>query len=83
LSEAGFTSINSTEVHEPVFYGLDVDAAYDALLGLQFIKDPLARANMEDDALQRLRDLVETHMSADGVLFDSRAWIITAQRVNG
>jgi len=80
LSEAGFASINFAEVHEPVFYGLDVDAAYDALLGLQLLKDPLARANMDDDALQRLRDLVETHMSPDGVLFDSRAWIITAHR---
>ncbi|ATU91529.1 class I SAM-dependent methyltransferase [Phyllobacterium zundukense] len=80
LRTAGFTSIDFAEVHEPVFYGLDVDAAYDALLGLQFIKDPLARANVDDDALQRLRDLVETHMSAEGVLFDSRAWIITAHK---
>jgi ubiquinone/menaquinone biosynthesis C-methylase UbiE len=81
LREAGFVSIDFAEVHEPVFYGADLDAAYDALLGLQFMKDPLARANADDAALQRLRHLLETHMSADGVLFDSRAWIITAHRV--
>jgi SAM-dependent methyltransferase len=84
LSVAGFASIDFAEVHEPVFYGLDVDAAYDALLGLHLVKDPLARADVDADAaLQRLRDLLETHMSADGVLFDSRAWIITGHRVNG
>lgn len=83
LSEAGFASIDFTEVHEPVFYGANVDAAYDALLGLQLLKDPQARAGLEaNGALQRLRDLVERHMIADGVLFDSRAWIITAYRAN-
>jgi ubiquinone/menaquinone biosynthesis C-methylase UbiE len=81
LRAAGFTSIDFAEVHQPVFYGANVDTAYDALLGLQLLKDPLAQANLDDAALQRLRDLLEAHMSADGVLFDSRAWLITAQRV--
>jgi hypothetical protein len=49
------------------------------LAGLQFIKDPLIRADV--DALQDYAIWVETHMS-DGMLFDSRAWIITARRVN-
>jgi SAM-dependent methyltransferase len=81
LRVAGFASIDFAEVHE---LRSGRRCAYDALLGLQLVKDPLARADVDADAaLQRLRDLLETHMSADGVLFDSRAWIITAHRVNG
>jgi SAM-dependent methyltransferase len=84
LRASGFVSVDFAEVHEPVFYGLDVEAAYDALIGLQLVKDPLARADVDvDAALRRLRDLLDAHMTADGVLFDSRAWIITALRANG
>ncbi|WP_376703528.1 class I SAM-dependent methyltransferase [Mesorhizobium sp. ISC25] len=83
LRASGFVSIDFAEVHEPVFYGLDVDVAYDALLGLQLVKDPLARAAVDvDAALRRLRDLLDAHLTADGVLFDSRAWIITAFRAS-
>ncbi|WEX90963.1 class I SAM-dependent methyltransferase [Sinorhizobium garamanticum] len=84
LSAAGFTSIDFADVREPVFYGSDVDAAVDALTGLYLVKDALARTNEPPDKpLQRLRDLLEVHMTAEGVFFDSRAWIITARRVGG
>ena len=84
LNASGFASVDFAEVHEPVFYGPDVDAAYEALMGLYLVKDPLARAGLETDAvLRRLRDLLEAHLTADGVLFDSRAWIITAYRADG
>lgn len=81
LRTAGFVSIDFTDVREPVFYGPDVDRAFDALTHLYLVKDALARtAEAPDKALQRLRDLLETHMTTEGVLFDSRAWIITAHR---
>jgi SAM-dependent methyltransferase len=81
LNASGFVSVDFAEVHEPVFYGPDVDAAYEAVIGLQFARDLLARPDAAGDAArQRLRDLLETHLTADGVLFDSRAWIITADR---
>lgn len=35
LVAAGFTDIDFAEVHEPVYYGQDSHAAYDALLNLQ------------------------------------------------
>jgi SAM-dependent methyltransferase len=83
LNASGFVSVDFVEVHEPVFYGPDVDTAYEAVVGLQFAKDALARTDAEGDAArQRLRDLLETHLTADGVLFDSRAWIITAYRAD-
>lgn len=69
LRASGFVSVDFAEVREPVFYGQDVDAAYDALLGLQLVKDPLARADVDvDAALRRLRDLLDAHLTADGVL---------------
>jgi SAM-dependent methyltransferase len=84
LNASGFVSVDFAEVHEPVFYGPDVDAAYESVIGLQFARDALAGTDAEADAArQRLRDLLETHLTADGVLFDSRAWIITAYRAKG
>lgn len=81
LSAAGFASIDFVEVQEPVFYGPDVDAAFDALTGLYMVKDALAHMDeASDQPQQRLRDLLDEHMTAEGVLFDSRAWIISAER---
>ncbi|MBA8880770.1 class I SAM-dependent methyltransferase [Phyllobacterium myrsinacearum] len=80
LSAAGFVSIDFIDVREPVFYGRDVDGAFDALIHLYLVKDALDRTDAAPDkAMHRLRDLLEAHMTTEGVLFDSRAWIITAQ----
>jgi SAM-dependent methyltransferase len=84
LTKAGFASIGFAEVNEPVFYGPDVDAAYDAVIGLGFAKEALAGldAAAADRAMRRLRVLLEAHLAADGVLFGSRAWIVTAHRAS-
>lgn len=76
LRGAGFTSIDFTDVREPVFYGANVDAALDALVGLQFMGSHSATPK----AQQRLKVMLRTHLTPEGVLFDSRAWIITACR---
>lgn len=82
LTAAGFTQVGFTEVHEPVYYGPDSATAYDAVLGLQFVKDLLAGldASAAEQALRRLRTTLAAHETNDGVLFDSRAWIVTARR---
>ena len=81
LNMAGFVSIDFIAVQEPVFYGPDVDSAFDSLSNLYMVQDALARADeVRDRALQRLRDLLAAHLTTEGVLFDSRAWIITAHR---
>jgi SAM-dependent methyltransferase len=84
LTTAGFASVGFAEVDEPVFYGPDVDAAYDAVTGFGLVKEALAgvEAAAADEALQRLRAVLDAHLGADGVLFGSRAWIITAQRAS-
>lgn len=84
LTAAGFASINFADVHEPVFYGANVDAAYDAVVELFIPKDKRADAtSATDEALRRLRQLLDAHSSATGVLFDSRAWIVTARWAGG
>ena len=83
LNTAGFTSIDFIHVQEPVFYGPDVDSAVDALSHLYMVKDALTHSDdTAEQSLQRLRDLLKAHMTSEGVLFDSRAWIITADRAD-
>lgn len=82
LAAAGFVDVGYTEVHEPVYYGPDVDTAYDAVLGLQAPKNLLASldATLAEAARQRLRATLATHDTGNGVYFDARAWIVTAGR---
>jgi ubiquinone/menaquinone biosynthesis C-methylase UbiE len=83
LTAAGFASIDFAEVHEPVFYGPDVDAAHEAIVALFLAKNgPAGTEAPSDETLDRLRVLLETHLTADGVFFDSRAWIVTARRTS-
>ncbi|WP_429818994.1 class I SAM-dependent methyltransferase [Ensifer sp. B1-9] len=81
LRGAGFASIDFAEVRESVFYGVDVDAASEVLIDL-YLADDLAQAvKQRHRALKQLRNLLETHVTPEGILFDSRAWIITACRL--
>ncbi|MDB5455058.1 MAG: Methylase involved in ubiquinone/menaquinone biosynthesis, partial [Caulobacter sp.] len=75
LTAAGFVSIAFAEVREPVFYGPDISAAYEAIVELF-----LAKRAPAGELFQRLGALLDAHLTADGVLFDSRAWIVTAHR---
>lgn len=82
LTAAGFRSIEITDAPEPVYYGPDAAAARDALNELGMVEylvadlGPTATARAHD----RLLSLLESHDSGNGVWFDSRAWLVTAQR---
>lgn len=80
LRVAGLTDVRFAEVREPVFYGSDTNAAYDAILGLQFVQNALGRPESDDLLRRRLIDLLTAHQTPEGVLFDSRAWIVTARK---
>ncbi|HET6857587.1 MAG TPA: class I SAM-dependent methyltransferase [Streptomyces sp.] len=82
LTAAGFTEVGFTEVHEPVYYGPDSAAAFDAVLRLWAFKDRLATldAAAAEQARARLRTTLDAHTTERGVHFDSRAWIVTARR---
>ena len=80
LAEAGFGSVEFTEVHEPVFYGPTPEAAFEAVVEL-FLPKPVHPIPAEESAEthRRIRALLADHLTAEGVLFDSRAWIVTAR----
>ena len=82
LTSAGFADATFTDVREPVYYGADVGAALEWVLGFSYVEqalrtlDPLSR----ERALERLRRTLAAHDSRQGVWFDSRAWLVTARR---
>jgi SAM-dependent methyltransferase len=81
LTAAGFASIDFAEVREPVFYGPNASAAYEATAEL-FLGEaaPAVADTTAEERFQRLRAVLDAHLTPDGVLFDSRAWIVTAHR---
>ena len=82
LERAGFRDIRFSDVREPVFYG-DVDSAMEFVSSFHSTRDTLASltATAGARALERLRATIAAHDTGeDGVVFDSRAWMISAHR---
>jgi SAM-dependent methyltransferase len=82
LAAAGFAAVTFTDVHEPVYYGPDVAVALDWVRGFTCTSEVLKRLDpaAAARALKRLRETLAAHQSDNGVWFDSRAWIVTAER---
>jgi len=82
LGKAGFVEVDTADVHEPVYYGPDAAAALDLVRDMRQPRDTLARmdARSAQRALVRLRQVLSAHETAKGVLFGSRAWLVTARR---
>jgi SAM-dependent methyltransferase len=82
LHAAGFADVTFADVRQPVYYGQDVDAALAWAGGFLSSKRALARLDppSAEKALGRLREALAERLSADGVWFDGRAWIVTARR---
>jgi SAM-dependent methyltransferase len=83
LEHAGFYGLRFEDVHEPVFYGHDIDDALETVRGFQATSAALATLNDDetDRAVERLREALAAHYRAEhGVVFDSRSWLITARR---
>jgi SAM-dependent methyltransferase len=82
LETAGFADVTFADVREPVYYGPDVATALDWIRGFTCTSETLKRLDpvAATRAIQRLRETLAAHTTADGVRFDSRAWIVTAGR---
>jgi SAM-dependent methyltransferase len=83
LEGAGFEGVRFEDVHEPVFYGHDLDAALAVVRGFQDTRAALASLSDAEAArtVERLREMLAAHHSdGHGVALDSRSWLITARR---
>jgi SAM-dependent methyltransferase len=83
LEAAGFDDVRFEDVHEPVLYGHDLDAALSFVRGFQNTSAALARLSDGEAArtVERLCEMLAAHYSDErGVVLDSRSWLITARR---
>jgi hypothetical protein len=83
LEGAGFDGMRFEDVHEPVLYGHDPDAALAFVQGFQHTSAALASLRGAEAArtVERLRDMLAAHHNDErGVVLDSRSWLITARR---
>ena len=82
LDAAGFDGVGFEPIDEPIEFGSDADDALGFMRNIGIVEglthdlDAAAR----EQALDALRETVVAHESADGVLFGSSAWLITAGR---
>jgi SAM-dependent methyltransferase len=83
LEGAGFHDVRLDDVHEPVLYGPDLDAALAIVLGFQSTRAALGGLSDGEAArtVARLRETLAAHFSDErGVALDARSWLITARR---
>jgi SAM-dependent methyltransferase len=82
FGSAGFSAVGFTEIDEPIEFGADADDAWGFVRGIGIVEGLTQNLDERDKkrALDRLRAAVAAHDTGHGVLFDSSAWLITAQR---
>jgi SAM-dependent methyltransferase len=83
LAGAGFDEIRLEDVHEPVLYGHDLDAALAFVRGFQSTSAALASLSDAEATrtVERLHQTLAAHYNDErGVVLDSRSWLITARR---
>jgi SAM-dependent methyltransferase len=83
LEAAGFDDVRFEDVHEPVFYGHDLDAALAVVTGFESSRAALASLSEREaaHAVARVREMLAAHYGDEhGVALDSRSWLVTARR---
>ena len=82
LAAAGFRAIELQDLAVPFRLGADTDEAASYAPEIGVLRPLLADldADTTTRALDALREVVAEHESTDGVVFDSRAWVVTAFR---
>jgi len=82
LERAGFGEAAFEDLSLPFSFGANADEAFDFAQGIGIVKgllDDLA-GDQRAEALDTLRTALAAHDSDQGVVFDSRVWLITAVR---
>jgi SAM-dependent methyltransferase len=83
LEGAGFAGVRFEDVHEPVHYGPNPDAALAFVRGFRDTSAALASLSDREAArtVERLRETLAAHHTDEhGVVLDSRSWLISARR---
>lgn len=82
LTGAGFADIQVESHAAPMYFGASVAEAVRFLSSLGLVRSSLEAAGRDDRgaALDGLRESVAAHETTDGVLYDSAAWIVTAEK---
>lgn len=82
LTGAGFTDVACHGVERPMYFGASADQAQAFVLGLGFARGLLGALDPADRpaATAALRDSIDAHVTDEGVLYPSAAWIVTARR---
>ena len=81
-SAAGFTQVAIDAVEVPFRFGADADEAWDFAQGIGIVRGLLegVDADTEARALDALRATMQARATADGVVFDSRTWMLRGVR---
>lgn len=82
LGGAGFENVTLAPALHPMGFGRDVESAFrfaSGLPGARFLLKDLSESDRAE-GLAKLRAAVEAHLTPDGVLLDSKAWLVTAAR---
>lgn len=80
LGASGFADIAVTPVAETTTYGRTVEEAHSLLLGLLGWTLQGQDERRRTDSIESLRAVLSAHATADGVRFESAAWLVTARR---
>jgi SAM-dependent methyltransferase len=80
LTDAGFADVRIDSLELPMYFGTTVDEGYEVLSQLLAWMTGELASGERAKAFQRLRDTLVAHETPDGVTYESRAWLITAER---
>lgn len=81
LTAAGFHDVGFEAAAELMWFGDTVDEAFRFIRGLGLTVSMLRGLDQpaHERAVEALRTTIEAHLTADGVLYPSAAWLITAR----
>jgi hypothetical protein len=80
LTDTGFADIRIDPLELPMYFGATSDQGYEVLSQLLAWMTGKLTPGERAKAHQRLRDTLVAHETPDGVAYESRAWLITAER---
>jgi hypothetical protein len=82
LTEAGFSAVGFAPSEQPFNVGPNPDDAYRFAVGMAPVQMMLADLDeaTKAEALDGLRATIAAHETADGIVFGSAAWVVTARK---